>query len=303
LKGLVPTTGEPTVAAPRNASEGAARDASEASGSSAGTARLRRDNVAAAPPGKRAGYGWLVVQFAIKDFKIRYTHSVLGYAWSVLNPLMFFVVYYAVFTTFVHLDIVNYPAFLLLGIVLWSFFDEGTTHGSTALVERASLLAKTPMPRAVVVYAALLSAGLTFVINLVVLMVMLRVVGVSLHLTAVCFLLLVADLVVLTLGMALLLAPLHVHYRDVGYLWRIALQIGFWLTPIIYLDVMVPERWRWIVWVNPVGRIIGDSRRALIYGWWPAARGLALTTVMSLAVCAIGVATFRRLQARIVEYF
>ena len=81
------------------------------------------------------------------------------------------------------------------------------------------------------------------------------------------------------------------------------MQIGFWLTPIIYLDLMVPENWRWIVWVNPVGRIIGDSRRALIYGWWPGARGLVLTTAMSIAVCVLGYVVFRRLQRRLVEHF
>lgn len=254
-------------------------------------------------PSERGGYGALIVQFAIKDFKIRYTHSLLGYAWSVLNPLMFFLIYYLVFTVFVHLDIGNYPGFLLLGVVLWNFFEEGTGRGAAALIERANLLSKTPMPRAVVVYSALLTAGLTFVINLAVLMVLLRVTGTPLHLPALCLPLLLGDLILLTLGTALLLAPLHVRFRDIGYLWRILLQVGFWLTPIIYLDLMVPERWRWLVWVNPVGRVIGDSRRALIYGLWPGLQGLVLTTLMSIAVCVAGFVVFRRLEARIVEYF
>jgi len=74
------------------------------------------------------------------------------------------------------------------------------------------------------------------------------------------------------------------------------------MTPIIYLDLMVPEQWRWLVWVNPVGRIIGDSRRVLVYGWWPGGRGLVLTTLMAVIVCVFGFSVFRRLQARIVEY-
>ena len=159
------------------------------------------------------------------------------------------------------------------------------------------------MPRQVVVYSALLSAGLTFVINLAVLMVMILLTGTKLHLTAICFPLLLVDLVLLTLGMSLLLAPLYVRYRDVGYLWGIVLQVGFWLTPIIYLDLMMPEDWRWIVWVNPMGRIIGDSRRALIYGWWPGGRGLIITTAISVGVCIVGYAVFRKLQARVVEHF
>jgi len=250
----------------------------------------------------RSGYGALILQFAIKDFKIRYTHSVLGYAWSVLNPLLFFVLYFIVFTYFVHLDIPHYPAFLLLGVVIWNFFDEATTSGAGALLARATLLSKTAMPRIVVVYSALLTAGMTFAVNLVVLFVFLLFAGPPFALPAVCFPLLLVDLVLLTLGTALFLAPLYVRYRDVGYLWRIVLQVGFWMTPIIYLDLMVPEQWRWLVWVNPVGRIIGDSRRALIYGWWPGGRGLVLTTLMSVIVCVLGFSVFRRLQARIVEY-
>jgi ABC-2 type transport system permease protein len=252
---------------------------------------------------QRTSYAWLVLQFALKDFKIRYTHSVLGYAWSVLNPLMFFAIYYVVFTAFLRFDIPNYPGFLLVGVALWNFFSEGTSNGASALLLRADLLTKTVVPRQVVVYAALLSAALTFVINLIVLMVLLRATGTPLTVTAICFPLLLVDLVLLTLGMSLFLAPLYVRYRDIGYLWNISLQIGFWLTPIIYLDLMIPERWRWIVWINPVARIIGDSRRALIYGWWPGLRGLALTTLMSIGVCLLGYLVFYRRQARVVEHF
>lgn len=250
----------------------------------------------------RSSHAWLVLQFALKDFKIRYTHSTLGYAWSVLNPLLFFLIYYFVFTTFMRLDVPNYPGFLLLGVALWNFFSEGTTNGANSLLARADLLTKTVVPRQIMVYAALLSAALTFVINLGVLLLVLEFTGTPVRLPALLFPILLIDLVLLTLGMALLLAPLYVRYRDVGYLWNIALQIGFWLTPIIYLDVMMPERWRWIVWVNPIGRIIGDSRRALIYGWWPAPRGLVLTTVMSIGVCMLGYLVFRRMQNRLVEH-
>jgi ABC-type polysaccharide/polyol phosphate export permease len=252
---------------------------------------------------ERNNYASLVVQFALKDFKIRYTHSALGYAWSVLNPLMFFLIYYVVFSVFMRLDVPNYPGFLLLGVVLWNFFSEGTANGASALMARSDLLTKAVLPREVVVYAALLSAGLTFVINLAVFVVILWITGTAIKLTAICFPLLLIDLVLLTLGTSLFLAPLYVRFRDVGYLWGIVLQMGFWLTPIIYLDLMMPERFRWIVWINPMGRIIGDSRRALIYGWWPGARGLLLTTLMSVAVCVLGYRAFRRLQARIVEHF
>jgi ABC-type polysaccharide/polyol phosphate export permease len=258
---------------------------------------------AAAPQRRERGsYGWLVLQFALKDFKIRYTHSLLGYLWSVINPVIFFLLYYVVFSVFVRFQIPNYPAFLLLGVVLWNFFSEGSGHGTGALLARADLISKIVLPREVVVYSALLSAALTFVINLVVLFVVLWATGTALRPPAVCFPLLLVDLLALTLGVSLLLAPIQVRFRDIGYLWGIALQAGFWITPILYPEVMVPEHWRWIIWCNPVGRIITDSRRAVVYGLWPGGRGLALTTLYSIGICVAGALTFRRLQARVVEY-
>lgn len=251
---------------------------------------------------RRRGYGWLVLQFALKDFKIRYTHSLLGYTWSVINPLVFFGMYYLVFSVFMHFDIPQYPAFLLLGVVMWNFFSEGSARGTGALLARADILSKIVLPREIVVYSALLSAGLTFVINLAVLVVVIGVTGTPLRAPAICAALLLVDLVALTLGVSLLLSPVYVRFRDIGYLWGIGLQIGFWATPILYLDTMVPERWRWIVWWNPVARIIGDSRRCVVYGLWPGGRGLLITTAYSLGICIFGALVFRRLQARVVEY-
>ena len=81
----------------------------------------------------------LITQFAVKDFKIRYTHSLLGYTWSLLNPLIFCVIYYLVFSVFIRFDVPNYPGYLLLGIVLWTFFAEGSTHGVGSMLARGAL--------------------------------------------------------------------------------------------------------------------------------------------------------------------
>jgi lipopolysaccharide transport system permease protein len=251
---------------------------------------------------QRSNYGTLILQFALKDFKIRYTHSVLGYTWSVINPVIFFGLYYIVATNFLRVEIPKYPAFLLLSVVMWNFFFEGSSHGVGSLLSRADVLSKMVMPREVVVYSALLSAGLTFAINLLVLMVMLWSTGTELALSAICFPLLLLDLVALTLGISLLLSPIYVRFHDIGYLWNIALQVGFWMTPILYSELNVPERWRWIVWWNPVARILVDSRRSLVYGTFPGPRGFAITTLYSVGILIVGIIVFKRLQAKVADY-
>src|SRR5262249_17952896 len=160
--------------------------------------------------------------------------SVLGYAWSVLNPLVFAIIYYLVFSVFIRFDVPNYPGFLLLGIMLWNFFSEGSSNGVGALLARGAILTKVAMPRHVVVFAAILNPPITFPLSLLILAPLPGVPGPRLAPPAVAFPLLLVDLVLITLGIALLLAPLHVRYHDVGYLWGIAVQVGFWLTPIIY---------------------------------------------------------------------
>ncbi len=251
----------------------------------------------------RRDHWYLIVQFALKDFKIRYTHSLLGYAWSVLNPLVFSVIYYLVFSVFIRFNVINYPGYLLIGIVIWNFFAEGSANGVGSLLARAGILTKVAMPRYIVVCAAILNALLTFGINLLVLALLLRFTGTPARPSAAVFPLLLLDLVVLTLGISLLLSPLHVRYHDVGYLWGIAVQIGFWLTPIIYLDTMIPERWRWLITYNPMARIVQYSRQAVIAGTWPEWTGVAKTTILCAVVLACGTAVFRRLQTRLVEYF
>jgi ABC-type polysaccharide/polyol phosphate export permease len=245
----------------------------------------------------------LTVQFALKDFKIRYTHSLLGYAWSVLHPLVFSLIYFLVFSVFIRFDVPNYPGYLLLGIVLWTFFAEGSANGVGSLLARAGLLTKVAMHRQVIVYAAVLNALLSFVIGLLVLAVLLWTTGTPLRWPLLAFPLMLMNLIFLTLGVSLLLAPLHVRYHDVGYLWGILVQMGFWLTPVIYLESMIPDGWRWLVWWNPMARIIEQSRWAVIYGMWPDWMVMVRTTVMALLVLITGSLVFRRLQVRLVEYF
>jgi homopolymeric O-antigen transport system permease protein len=251
----------------------------------------------------RARSWHLILQFALKDFKIRYTHSVLGYAWSVLNPLVFALIYYFVFSVFVRFDVPNYPGFLLIGIVMWNFFSEGSSNGVGSLLARSAILTKVSMPRYVVVCAAILNALLTFGISLGILGGILWFTGTHMTMAAIAFPVLLLDLILLTLGIALFLAPLHVRYHDVGYLWGLAVQVGFWLTPIIYQEMMIPQRWQWLMTYNPMARIILYSRQAVIYGVWPDWAGILKTSLVAMLVLAVGWATFQRQQARLVEHF
>lgn len=245
----------------------------------------------------------LILQLALKDFKIRYTHSLLGYTWSVLNPLIFSVIYFLVFSVFIRFDVPNYPGYLLLGLILWNFFSEASSNGVGSMLAHAGIITKVAMPRYAVVLAAILNALMTFGIGLCILAGLLWFTGTAPHPSLAVFPLLLVDLVVLTLGVSLLLAPLHVRYHDIGYLWGVAIQIGFWLTPIIYHDTMIPPRWHWLLTYNPMARIILYSRQVVIYGEWPEWVGVLKTSIAAACVLTVGAISFARLQVRIVEHY
>ncbi len=245
----------------------------------------------------------LILQLALKDFKIRYTHSLLGYTWSVLNPLIFSLIYFLVFSVFIRFDVPNYPGYLLLGLILWNFFSEGSANGVNSMLAHGGIITKVAMPRYAVVIAAILNALMTFAISLLILGVMLWATGTPARPPLVVFPLLLVDLIVLTLGFSLLLAPLHVRFHDIGYLWGVAIQIGFWLTPIIYHDTMIPPRWHWLLTYNPMARIILYSRQVVIYGEWPEWVGVAKTSIAAACVLTVGAIAFARLQVRIVEHY
>ena len=178
---------------------------------------------------------------------------------------------------------------------------------STSRIGKATAGAARCVPlnqsRSARITSVMANALLTFDITLVILALLLWITGTHLGAPAVAFPVLLIDLVLITCGIALFLAPLHVRYHDVGYLWGIAVQVGFWLTPIIYQEVMIPEHWRWLMTYNPLARIILYSRQALIYGVWPDLVGVLKTSLVAVLVLVGGWAMFQSQQARLVEHY
>lgn len=161
----------------------------------------------------------------------------------------------------------HYPAYLLLGILLWSYFAEVTNNGVNAIVGKGDLLRKLNFPKYVIVFAGSFSALINLLINFTVLIIFMVYIGVDVHWNAPLFVLLLGELFVLALGVAFLLSALYVKFRDIGYIWEILMQAAFYLTPILYPVSLVVERSHFIaqlLLLNPMAQIIQDSRYLLI---------------------------------------
>lgn len=208
----------------------------------------------------------LLKQLVKTDFKLRYQGSALGYVWSLLRPLLLFVILYLVFAKFLKVGntIPHYPVYLLLGIVLWSYFVEVTLGGVTAIVGRGDLLRKINFPKYVIVLAGSFSALINLVLNFVIIGIFMVLGHVDLTWRAVIIFPLIAELFIFAIGLAFFLSALYVKFRDVSYIWEVAVQAGFYATPILYPLSRIPHSAAKFLVLNPMAQIIQDARYVLV---------------------------------------
>ena len=205
----------------------------------------------------------LLSELVRTDFKLRYQGSLLGYLWSLLKPLLLFVILYIVFVGFLKLgrDIEHFPVYLLLGIVLWNFFTEMTVQSLGSIVARGDLIRKIRIPRWMIVFSSSISATINLVLSLVVVGIFMVINQVPLMPTIALLPVYILILYILALGCSLFLAAAFVKFRDLSYIWEIVLQAGFYATPIIYPLQMIPnETVQKLLLLNPVAFVIQAAR-------------------------------------------
>lgn len=209
----------------------------------------------------------LLRQLVKTDFKLRYQGSVLGYIWSLLRPLLLFLILYMVFTVFLPVGkgVPHYPVYLLLGIVLWNFFTEVTSGSVGAIVGKGDLIRKINFPKYNIILAVAASALINLSLNFVVIAIFMIASRVAPTWHALLILPLLVELFAVAIALAFLLSALFVKFRDVSYIWEVLMQAGFYATPIIYPLSRIPyHQIREVLLLNPLAQIIQDARYALV---------------------------------------
>jgi ABC-2 type transport system permease protein len=223
----------------------------------------RTDNVARRD---LAYVGRVLRVVSVADFKLKYADSSLGYVWSVAKPLAYFAVLYAVFGRFFRLNLgfQHYPVYLLIGIVLWTFFLDTTNLALWSFVGNSSLLKKLAFPRIVLPMAATMTTLLTFAVNVVVLTVLIAADGLRPRLSWLIIPVLLAELYLFTLAISVILATLHARMRDIGQVWELAGQLLFYASPIIYPVGFLPRWAQLIAFANPFVQVLQDIRAVVV---------------------------------------
>ena len=247
-------------------------------------------------------YAFLIKQLVSRDFKTKYKRSVLGMAWSFLNPLLTMSVQYIVFSTLFKSDIPNYPVYLLSGIVFMNFFNEAVSMGMTSITGNASLIKKVYMPKYIYPVSRILSSLVNFALAILPLFLVMLFTGTPFRSS---LLLLVFDILCLlgfVMGMGLLLTTAMTFFQDTQFLWGVASLMWMYLTPVFYPESIIPAKLLTLYHMNPMYQYITFARICIIDGVSPEPMAYLWCIVSSLVVLALGIVTFKKNQDKFVLY-
>ena len=247
-------------------------------------------------------YQFLISQLVIRDFKSKYKRSILGVFWSFLNPLLTMTVQFLVFSTFFSSDTKNYPVYLLSGVVCFSFFNECTTMCLSSISGNARLITKVYIPKYIFPLARTISSSVNLAISLVPLLLASLILGVAIKPQAIFFFYFLACLIVFSLGVGLFLSALMVFFRDIQFLWSVLTQIWMYATPIFYPAEIIPEKYKFVVRLNPLYHFIGNCRTCLINGISPDPRAYIFCMLFAVLSLFIGSYTFKKTQDKFALY-
>ena len=248
-------------------------------------------------------YRDLLLSLALRDIKVRYRQTLLGVAWAVLQPLAFMLILTVVFGKFgkVSTDGTPYPLFSYTGLVPWTFFSTALGLAVNSVAANMSLVKKIYFPREVFPMGAIIGCFVDFLVasSLVAGLMVLYHFPASLQLVWLPWL--IALEVGFLLSVALICSAMNVFYRDIKYIVPLGLQLGMFVTPVIYAPSMVPAHLRTWYMLNPMAVVIDSVRRVVLHGQPPDVGALWLATAVVAGLVAVAYAYFKRVEVKFAD--
>ncbi len=247
-------------------------------------------------------YNFLIKQLVSRDFKGKYKRSILGLFWSFLNPLLTMIVQYVVFSTIFKSNIVNFPVYLMIGIVMFGFFTESVSMGLTSIVGNAGLITKVYVPKYIYPFTRVVSSLINLMISLIPLMIVILITRLELSLSIFLVIFSIITLFVFCLGMVFILSSAMVFFRDTQFLWNVISLIWMYATPLFYPETILPEKLSFIFKLNPMYHFIRFSRIAIIDGVSPEPKAYLYCIIFSIVSIMLGSFVFKKTQDKFIMY-
>lgn len=236
-----------------------------------------------------------------RDMKLRYRGSLLGMAWTLLNPLAELLVLLFIFSAVLPMSIPNYGAFLFSGLLAYGWFQSALSFATISVVNNRELIRRPDVPSSILPIISVASTLVHFALSLPVLFVLLLLHDVAITSAVLALPLVIGVQFLLILALAYPLAVVHVWFRDTQYLLKVALQLLFYLTPIFYDPATIPPRFKTVYAINPMVFIVEAYRDILLRGRLPRAMPLLAVSLVSAVLLMLGLRLFRRASSRFVD--
>lgn len=235
----------------------------------------------------------LVYTIALKNIKVKYKNSMLGFMWSMLHPLAYLVIFIFVFSqVFVSID--RYPLYALIGLVFWTYFANSMTQIINSIINNASIIKTIALPNILFPMSAAFAEFVTMLLSLIPFFVLMLFFG--LNITWVTLLIFPAIVLfgLFTFGLATFLATFNVFFRDVGILWNTLSPALFYFTPIAFLSTMIPDKYMVYVKLNPLYHYMELVRDILYYNQLPSLTTVMITVGLALLMFVLGIVVLNR---------
>ena len=255
----------------------------------------------------RVGRFWnykdLLKHLVMKDLKLKYRRSVLGYLWSVLNPLLIMIVVSIVFSSMFNRSIENYPLYLFTGQLLYNYMNTSTHTALSAINSNAALIKKAYVPKYIFVFAKITSGFVDLILSLGALLIVMIFTGAGVSVHNLLFPLVLLQLYVFCLGLGLFLAQANVFFRDITYIYNAITTAWMYLTPIFYPVESLPDVVRWVVThLNPLYFYVAQFRDIIYHQRLPEWGLVAAGCLASLLMLIVGIQTFVKKQDKFILY-
>jgi len=246
----------------------------------------------------------LLVQLSKRGIQSRYRGSVLGMFWSLLTPLLMLLVYSFVFSVVFKAkwnhpgaEDANFGVILFSGMIIHALFSEPMVLSSTSITGNTQYVKKVVFPLEIIAWSTTIVASFQALISFFILIVFMLLSGMTIHPTLLLFPVVVAPLILFSIGLGWILSSLTVFIRDIAQLVGIVSTIALFISPVFYPVERLPLQWQTIIYLNPISYIVDQMRRIAIYGEMPDWGGLGVYTLISLLVAWTGLNIFQRLRA------
>jgi lipopolysaccharide transport system permease protein len=247
-------------------------------------------------------YRELLYVLTMRDIKVRYKQTVLGFAWAIIQPVMMMVVFSIFFGRLAKIpsDGLPYPIFVYAALLPWTFFANSITNSANSLVGSANLVSKVYFPRLIIPLSSIGSGLVDFAIAAVILLLLMVYYAVSWTSNLLMVPILVACAALTALGVGTFLAALNVAYRDFRYVVPFLVQFWMFATPVVYPASLVPREWQWVLYLNPMAGVIEGFRSAFLGAPFdiPA---MLVSLAIAAALFVAGTAYFGKVERRFAD--